>query len=215
MATSSLWLARTVTACAIAWLAASAPAWAQDRPAPGAPEASGSELPRKHPRPKTRNRAQNLDFLFGALKAAPDADSAKIVETRIQAMLLASGSDTADLLMSRAKAAAEAKEVALAITLLDAIVQIKPDYTEAWNRRATLHFMQKDFGAAILDLRQVLAREPRHFGALVGLGLIMRELGEDRRALEVFRRAVAVHPHLPRIPELIQELMTKVDGRDI
>jgi tetratricopeptide (TPR) repeat protein len=99
--------------------------------------------------------------------------------------------------------------------LLDAIIALKPDYVEAWNRRATLRFAQKDFGAAILDLRQVLAREPRHFGALVGLGLIMQELGEDKLALEAFRHAVEVYPQLPRIPDAIKELSEKVEGREI
>ena len=61
----------------------------------------------------------------------------------------------------------------------------------------------------------MLAREPRHFGALVGLGLIMQELGEDKRALEIFRRAVEVYPLLPRIPERIKELSEKVEGRAI
>lgn len=187
---------------------------AQSRPGPAPADAPAQEAT-KHPRPKPRDRSRNLDFLFGALKAAPDAETAKIVEDRIQALLLASGSDTADLLMSRVKAAADAKDTPLALRLLDAIVEIKPDYIEAWNRRATLHFLDKDFGAAIADLRQVLAREPRHFGALVGLGLIMRELGEDKRALEVFRRALEIHPHLERVPELVKELSEKVEGREI
>jgi tetratricopeptide (TPR) repeat protein len=196
--------------------AAAAPSFAQDRPAEAKPKdaPAGSVETRKHPRPNNR-APQDLEFLFGALKAAPDATSAKAVETRIQALWLASGSDTADLLMSRVKSAAEAKDAKLAIRLLDSIVEIKPDFVEAWNRRATLYFMEKNFSAAIQDIRQVLAREPRHFGALVGLGLIMQELGEDERALQLFRRAVDVHPHLPRVPDLIKDLTTKVDGREI
>jgi Flp pilus assembly protein TadD len=61
----------------------------------------------------------------------------------------------------------------------------------------------------------VLAREPRHFGALSGLGIILQELGDDKRALEVFRRALAVHPRLERIPDLVKKLSDKIDGRDI
>jgi Tfp pilus assembly protein PilF len=75
--------------------------------------------------------------------------------------------------------------------------------------------MKKDYGRSLADIRQVLAREPRHFGALSGLGLIMQELGEEKRALEVFRRALAVHPHLERIPDMIKTLIDKVEGRDI
>jgi len=174
-----------------------------------------AEPPAKLPRPQRGDRVQNLDFLFGALKAAPDTESAKAIEERIWALWFVSGSDTADLLMSRVKTAVEEKELDLAVELLDAIIELKPDYVEAWNRRATIFFMKKDYGRSLADIRQVLAREPRHFGALSGLGLIMQELGDDKRALEVFRRALAVHPHLDRIPELVKTLTEKVEGRDI
>src|SRR5215471_18972238 len=184
---------------------------AQDAQIPQNQPAKPAELPK----PQRVDRTQNLDFLFGALKAAPDADTAKAIEERIWALLFVSGSDTADLLMSRVKAAFEAKELDLATELLDAIVELKPDYVEAWNRRATIYFMKKDYGRALADIRQVLAREPRHFGALSGLGLIMQELGEDKLALEMFRRALAVHPFLERIPEVVKQLTDKVEGRDI
>jgi tetratricopeptide (TPR) repeat protein len=204
-----------LAALAACWALLMTAGTAAAAPARDRPDAPAAEAQRKHPRPKSRDRAQNLDFLFGALKSAPDADSAKLVESRIEALWLASGSDTADLLMSRVKAAVDAKDTALALRLLDSVVELKPDYAEAWNQRATLHFVEKDFGAAIGDLRQVLAREPRHFGALVGLGLIMQQLDEDKRALELFRRALAIHPYLPRIPDLIKELSEKVEGREI
>jgi tetratricopeptide (TPR) repeat protein len=176
---------------------------------------SAEPPPAKHPRPTNVDRSRNIEFLFGALKAAPDPESAKLVENRILTLWLVSGSDTADLLMTRVKTAIDAKEFDVAIELLNAVVEIKPDYVEGWNRRATVHFLKKDFSAAIVDIRQVLAREPRHFGALAGLGMIMQELGEDKRALEVFRRALDVHPHLQRIPDLVKSLTEKVDGRDI
>jgi Flp pilus assembly protein TadD len=65
------------------------------------------------------------------------------------------------------------------------------------------------------DLHEVLAREPRHFGALSGLGIMLEEIGDDRGALEAFRRALAVHPHLEKIPEMVRKLREKVEGRDI
>ncbi len=117
--------------------------------------------------------------------------------------------------MGRVKTAADAKDFDLAIKLLNAVIDIKPDFVEAWNRRATVHFTKKDFGRAIADIHQVLAREPRHFGALSGLGIILQELGDDKRALEVFRRALALHPRLERIPDLVKGLADKVDGREI
>jgi tetratricopeptide (TPR) repeat protein len=184
-------------------------------PDPQAPATPPVEPPAKLPKPQRGDRTQNLDFLFGALKAAPDAETAKGVEERIWALWFASGSDTADLLMTRIKAAVEGKDLDLAIELLDAVVEIKPDYVEAWNRRATVHFLKKDYGASLADIRQVLAREPRHFGALSGLGMIMQELGEEKRALDIFRRAIELHPHIERIPDLVKQLTEKVEGRDI
>ena len=188
---------------------------AQEAQPPQAQPPQPIEPPAKLPRPQRGDRTQNLEFLFGALKAAPDAETAKAIEERIWALWFVSGSDTADLLMTRVKTAVEAKELDLAIELLDAIVEVKPDYVEAWNRRATIYFMKKDYGRALADIRQVLAREPRHFGALSGVGLIMQELGEEKRALEMFRRALAVHPHMERIPDVVKVLTEKVEGRDI
>ena len=173
------------------------------------------EPPKNLPRAQAGDAKFNLDRLFEALKVAPDAESAKYVEGRIWALWLASGSDTANLLMGRVKTALEGKDAELALQLLDSIIDIKPDYLEAWNRRATLYFMQKDYGRAIADLHEVLAREPRHFGALAGLGIILQELGDDKHALDAFRRALAIHPHLERIPDLAKQLSEKVDGRDI
>jgi tetratricopeptide (TPR) repeat protein len=191
-----------------------APAIAETDDAPG----TGDKLPNapdKLPKPPKGDRARNIDFLFEALKAAPDEDIAKQVESRIWAIWLASGSDTTDLLMNRVKAAIEAKDNALAIQLLDSIIEIKPDYIEAWNRRATLFFSMKDYGRAMTDIREVLNREPRHFGALAGLGMILEELGDDKQALEAFRKALAVNPRMKKIPDMVKTLTEKVEGRDI
>jgi tetratricopeptide (TPR) repeat protein len=161
------------------------------------------------------DKTQNLDRLFEALKVAPDDESAKYIENRIWAIWLGSPSDTANLLMGRVKTAVDGKDLDLAIKLLDAVIDIRPDFVEAWNRRATVYYTKKDFGRALADIHEVLAREPRHFGALSGLGIILQELGDDKHALDVFRRALAVHPRLERIPDLVKKLGEKIDGRDI
>jgi tetratricopeptide (TPR) repeat protein len=173
------------------------------------------EPPKDLPRAQRGDRTKNLDFLFEALKIAPDATSAKHIEDRIWALWVSAGGDTATELMRRVKVATESQSVDLALQLLDKIVEIKPDYVEGWNRRATLHYMKKDYSRSLADLRQVLVREPRHFGAMAGLGLIMQELGDDKRALDVYRRLIAIHPHMPRIPDLVKTLKEKVEGRDI
>ncbi len=161
------------------------------------------------------DRTRGLDFLFGALKAAPDDASARHVEARIWALWTQTPSDTTALLMSRANAAMEAKQMEVALKLLDAVVKLKPDYVEGWNRRATLYYLQNDYTRSLEDIQQVLVREPRHFGALTGLGMIMQELGDDKRALDAFRKALAVDPRLDKIPDLVKTLTEKVEGRDI
>jgi tetratricopeptide (TPR) repeat protein len=208
----ALAIAAVVIAVFAAEFARLVPAHAQALDAePLKPAAPPSTLPRVQRGDKT----QNLDRLFAALKVAPDDESAKYVENRIWAIWLASPSDTANLLMGRVKIAIDAEDYDLAIKLLNAVIDIKPDFVEAWNRRATVYYAKKEFGLALADIREVLAREPRHFGALSGLGIILQELGDDKRALEVLRRALAIHPHLEHIPDLVKKLTDKIDGRDI
>lgn len=166
--------------------------------------------------PKTfGDKMHDLDFLFGALKAAPDEASAKVIEQRIWAQWLISKSDTTNLLMSRVKTAMDGKDLDLALRLLDSVIELNPDYVEGWNRRATLRYMRKEFGPSLADIRRVLALEPRHFGALTGLGLILQELGEEKQALQAFRKALDVNPHLQRVPDMVKSLIEKVQGRDI
>jgi tetratricopeptide (TPR) repeat protein len=171
--------------------------------------------PKTLPRLDHRDPTNNLDTLFSALKIAPNDASAKAIEQRIWSLWLVSGSDTCNLLMTRVKAATDAKDYDLALKLLDAVIEIKPDYVEAWNQRATVYYLKDDYAHAISDIAQVLAREPRHFGALSGLGTILQELGDDKDALAAYRDALKIDPHLEHIPDAVRELSQKVEGRDI
>ena len=190
-------------------------AFAQDpRTAPPKQQKKLPEAPSKLPKVGS-DKTRGLDFLFGALKAAPDEASAKHVEARIWALWLQTPSDTAALLMMRAKAAMDAQQIDVALKLLDAVVKLRPDYVEGWNRRATLYYLKNDYGHSLQDIEQVLVREPRHFGALAGLGMIMQDLGDEKRALDAFRKALAINPHLDKVPELVKALSEKVEGRDI
>ena len=206
-------LRRAILIAAI--LAAPVAAFAQDDPKitppkqKKPPEASG-RLPKVG-----ADRTRGLDFLFGALKAAPDEASAKHVEARIWAIWMQTPSDTAALLMLRAKAAMEAQQTNVALKLLGSVIKLRPDYVEGWNRRATLYYLQNDYAHSLADIQQVLIREPRHFGALAGLGMIMQDIGDDKRALDAFRKALAINPHLEKVPELVKSLSEKVEGRDI
>src|SRR5947208_4412218 len=190
-------------------------AFAQDpRVMPPQQQKKLPEAPSKLPK-VGNDRTRGLDFLFGALKAAPDETSAKHVEARIWALWLQTPSDTAALLMVRAKAAMDAQQTDVALKLLDAVVKLRPDYVEAWNRRATLYYLKNDYVHSLQDIEQVLAREPRHFGALAGLGMIMQDIGDEKRALDAFRNALAVNPYLDKVPEMVKTLTEKVEGRDI
>src|SRR6202047_5507015 len=152
--------------------------FAQDlRATPPKAQKKPPEAPAKLPKVGA-DRTRGLDFLFGALKAAPDEASAKHVEARIWAIWLQTPSDTAALLMMRAKAAIDAQQTDVALQLLDAVVRLRPDYVEGWNRRATLYYLKNDYGRSLEDIQQVLVREPRPFGALAGLGMIMQDRGD-------------------------------------
>jgi len=189
------------------------PAQAQDK-TPPTEQKKLPEAPEKLPRVGA-DRTRGLDFLFGALKAAPDQASAKHVEGRIWALWTQTSSDTTMLLMLRAKTAIEKKQPDVALKLLDKVVKLKPDYVEGWNRRATIYYLQNDYAKSMSDIREVLVREPRHFGALAGLGMIMQELGDDKRALDAFRKALEINPYLEKLPDMVKSLTEKVEGRPI
>jgi tetratricopeptide (TPR) repeat protein len=200
---------RTRFAALAVTIVVAVPAFAQ------APGQQWLDAPSRLPSAAHGDSTSNLDTLFDALKIAPDETSAKAIESRIWSLWSASDSDTCNLLMSRVKVAMEAKDYHLAIKLLDAVIELKPDYVEAWNRRATVYYLINDYGHAIADISQVLAREPRHFGALSGLGLILQDIGDDKDALKAYRGALAIDPHLEHIPDVVKMLTEKVEGIDI
>lgn len=161
------------------------------------------------------DRAKRLDALFAALKAAPTKEAAKGIADRIEIALTPSGSDTADVLMSRASQALQAKDYDLTIELLDGVLRVAPDHLDAWNKRATVFYLQQDFADALVDLRQVVAREPRHYGAWAGIAIICKEIGDEKHALEAARQALAVYPHLESVEDMEKTLTISVEGRPI
>jgi tetratricopeptide (TPR) repeat protein len=198
----------------IAGLAALAalPALAQPAPAPPGPRASkppGKELPPPPP------RAATLDDLFERLVRTKDESEAKGITASIQRRWLRSGSDTADVLMSRAMQAVEAKDQALAIEILDRVVVLQPEWAEGWNKRATVFFMLGDVTRSMADIRETLAREPRHYGALAGLGIILQSNGDRKAAYDVFRKALALNPFLNDVKQQVQRLESELGDKDI
>jgi tetratricopeptide (TPR) repeat protein len=204
---------------AVAVLVTAVPAFAQnDRQNDRQPDRHGDrwmDPPSNAGKSQRVDRTQNLDFLFEALKLAPNDETAKAISDRIWGVWLNAGGDTTNLLITRVRSAIESKDLDLALQLLDGVVEFKPEYVEGWNQRATVYYLKKDYSHALADLAQVLSREPRHFGALFGVGVIMQEFGDDKRALDLFRRALALDPHMKRVPDLVKTLTEKVEGRDI
>ena len=176
-----------------------------------------SERPAK-PRPSASaepKRPATLDDLFTRLAAAKDETEANGVASLIERRWMRSGSDTADLLMTRAGEAIKAKDHPLAIELLDRVIVLQPAWAEAWNQRATAFYLLDDPVSAVADLRQVLAREPRHFAALAGLGHIYMANGDKTRALNAYRKALAIHPYLDTVRTKVEHLAPEIDGRDL
>lgn len=160
------------------------------------------------------SREARLDTLFEALRAETDSDAASDIENQILDLWLASGSDTVDLLMNWTLGAMERKQYPRALDFLDRIILMESDYVEGWNKRATVYFLMDDYGKSLVDIGKVLELEPRHFGALSGLGIILRSLGEKERAKAAFRAALDIDPHLKNVREELDTLESETGGRD-
>ena len=156
-----------------------------------------------------------LGDLFGKLHALEDPRQARISEQLIWGVWLESKSPTLQLLMGRVIKAMAQRKLAQALELLHSVVAVAPDYAEGWNKRATVYFMMGDYKASIADVERTLDLEPRHFGALSGLGLIYTRLKDNAGALEAYERALLVNPHLGQAKAEIKRLKRKVKGEEI
>jgi len=162
-----------------------------------------------------KGRQKVLDDLFDRLAKAQDDREAKGVSGAIERVWMHSGSDTADLLMGRAMQALKRKDYALSQELLNAVVEIEPDWAEAWNKRATVRYLADDAMGSMQDIARVIKLEPRHFGALSGMGFILQRSGFDKRALEAFRKALEISPQQEEIRRLVEKLTLSVEGQGI
>ncbi|MEM9123871.1 MAG: tetratricopeptide repeat protein [Pseudomonadota bacterium] len=156
-----------------------------------------------------------LDGYFAQLREAAGPLEARAIEALIWEVWTEGPSDTAALLFGRAEAAVADDKQDLAIDLLDGLIRLAPGFAEAWHTRATVHYMRGDFDAAIADIGVTLNLEPRHFGALQGLGAIFHQIGEEKQALEAYEKALTLNPHLDGVAEAIRLLEVKVRGRRI
>lgn len=155
-----------------------------------------------------------LDGLFERLKTAELGEAGRI-EREIWIEWSKSGSPAIDLLLQRGKDAMNLGDTAQAIEHFTAVIDHAPDFAEAWNARATAYYSAGAFGPSVADIGQVLTLNPRHFGALSGLAMILEETGKPERALEVYKAALAIHPHLQGASEAIERLETEAEGREL
>lgn len=156
-------------------------------------------------------QTQLLDQLFDELQT-PDLPNWEQVEGQIWTEWSKSGSSAMDLLLKRGRDAMEAGDFAVAIEHLTALTDHAPDFAEGYNARATAYFRDGLYGPALADIARTLTLNPRHFGALTGLGTIFEELGDEEKALDAFRAASAIQPHDPDLLEAIARLEKQVSG---
>lgn len=160
-------------------------------------------------------RQQTLDALFERLRKASQQEDAQHIATSIQQIWLQSYSDTANLLMQRATASLQEGQFPVALSLYDKLIELEPGWAEAWNQRAVTRFLTGDTDGAMADIGQVVKLEPRHFGALAGMGMILQGAGLDKGALEVFNKVLVIYPLDPDVQKLVEKLTLEVEGRDI
>lgn len=160
----------------------------------------------------TDERARRLDALFAELQAGHDGSH--LIEQQILEIWHTSGDPEVDRLMAMTLGAMNAQAYEQALTYLDRMVVMRPDFAEGWNKRATVYYLIDDYGKSMEDIERTLVLEPRHFGALAGIGMIMVKLGDKRRAVEAFRKALEVNPNLDNLRDAVVGLEAEI-SRDL
>lgn len=153
-----------------------------------------------------------LEELFAALKEAQGAVQAATVSQTIWQIWFTVEGETPQALMNEGRLAMATNRLNVALNLFTRLVEVAPEYAEGWNRRATVYFMLGDFVRSVADVAQVLALEPRHFGALGGLAQMSVVRGDPESALEALETAFEVYPLMPGVKDRIEELRIAVDG---
>ena len=172
------------------------------------PHPSASPL---NPDARDVTRAELLDSLFGRLHGTRNEEEAKIIAQAIWNLWRRSASSSVDLLLAQGLKAMNARAFPTALAILDTVIELKPDFAEAWNERATTYFLMRRFDDSLADIDKVLKLEPRHFGALAGRGMILQEMGKKREALKAYRRALAIYPEMPGPKKAVKELSAEVE----
>ena len=155
-----------------------------------------------------------LDGLFDRLKTADAAEAGRI-ESEIWIEWSKSGSPALDLLLQRGRDALAVGDTGLAVEHFTAVIDQDPTFAEGWNARATAFYQAGEFGPSIADIARVLQLNPRHFGALSGLGTMLEEAGKPEKALEVYKAALAIHPQMEGVIEAVERLEAQATGQEL
>jgi tetratricopeptide (TPR) repeat protein len=209
---------------AIAAFLAGASAWAdepaaapQDTPDGQAPEAKPDGPPpqAKKDEPPEKTPAEERAELYTRLAASKDADETSGIITRLLHNYSESGSDTADLLLKRARQAIGVENYSDALKILDATIALQPDWAEGWNARATTRYLDDDYKGSMADIAQTLKREPKHLGALMGMGMILEAREKREEALKVYERVLTIAPHWRNAQEAADKLKAALAGSEL
>ena len=160
-------------------------------------------LPERRPAPSLPRR---LDGLFDELRAPKLRRPADDIEELIWAVWIAHEDVEASTDMATAIEAISLDASDLARPILDRIVERHPDWAEAWNKRATLAFIDRRDDESLADIARTLTLEPRHFGAVAGFAQLCLRRRMFREARAAFQMALAINPHLQGLDAIIAEL---------
>jgi len=160
-------------------------------------------------------KASTLDQLFAVLHRTIDPEEANRVTSLIWVVWNHAEDPETDRLLTEGTTALKKLDFETALARFNAVITRDPEFAEGWNKRATLYYVMGEYRKSIADIDQVLEREPRHFGALAGLGMNYEALGYDRRALNAWRRALKANPYLPDARARIKALETSLSNRPI
>jgi tetratricopeptide (TPR) repeat protein len=159
-----------------------------------------------HAEDVSKMRELQLDKLFGNLHQTSAKVNPKKIEQDIWAIWARNDSPTAELLLRQSVAAMNAHEHDAAEKMLIQLIETYPTYAEAWNKRATLYYMQGRNQDSLIDIEHVLELEPRHFGALAGKAMILRAEGKTIEALKVLRETLSINPHMQSVVQAIKDI---------
>jgi tetratricopeptide (TPR) repeat protein len=140
------------------------------------------------------------------------AHEAATITQAIWSLWMNADDSNVNRLMREGVRAMNMQNLEAALEIFDRMVKYAPEFAEGWNKRATVHYMLGNFEASVRDIERTLALEPRHFGALSGLGMINMELDRHEQALKAFESALKVHPYLPGAQQNMRELLKKIQG---